>query len=249
MLRFIVFAVLLPGLALAQSSTHIQAVERAQRAAYAVSDASNGCPAANQDVLGWPAALVRKCIYKGGALDGVVYLLDVKPQTIALWIETGCRTQMGDIASCFATVLKCGQTNSGMMFPITGNMLENMDHTPFKNYFFRNGMTVLMKGQRNGTTDNIDLARQDALALMPTSAIRGIPSGRTRLWRTLPSEFAAFDPASGAPASLATAQERQAWLDLAAREFRAALEKPENRLLNAWIKAHQTALRTGCPEG
>lgn len=241
-----------PTSAGAQTAAHVTAVKNAQTSAYAISDATNGCPLVGADMFGWPGTLVRKCIYAEGPsskrLPGLVYLLDVTPEAIARWIETACTNQLPNVSACFATVLKCGRSNSGMMFAVSGNILENMNPTTWKNYFFRNGMTVSMTGQPNGGTTAISLERQEELAQTPDSGIQTIPSGLTRFWRTLPKQFAARFPDAGAPVALNTPARRQKWLDLARAEFLAALGSPTNRLLEAWVAAHPVKLAAGkCP--
>lgn len=155
---------------------------------------------------------------------------------------------MAGVSSCFATVLKCGEENSGLMFPISGNMMENMNFSPWKNYFFRNGMTVEIDQQPNATTSQIPIAHQEALAHMPDSAVTSIPSGLLRFWRTLPRQFAERYPGDGVIPNVGSRAAQQKWLDVARAEFLAALRHPTNRLLSAWIAAHPETLRAGeCP--
>jgi hypothetical protein len=146
--------------------------------------------------LGWPGAKVRKCIYKpsGSGLTGLVYLLDVPAEVIARWIETTCASNMPNAPSCFHTILTCGKLNSGMMLAVSGNVMENMDGRTWKNSFFRSGMTVSIGGEANGSTNEVSLERQEALARMPDKEITSIPSGMTRFWRTLPKDFASRYP-------------------------------------------------------
>jgi hypothetical protein len=231
---------------------HIAEVRQAQKASYAISDAANGCPIIGSNMLGWPGDLVRHCIYTEGPADdrrtGVVYLLDVQADIIARWIETNCQKQMPGIGTCFATVLKCGEENSGFMFPVSGNMMENMNFSPWKNYFFRNGMTVEIDHEPNATTNQIPIARQEALARLPNSAVTSIPSGLLRFWRTLPRQFAKHYPNDGVVSNVASRPAQQKWLDVARTEFLTALKSPTNRLLAAWIAAHPETLRAGeCP--
>jgi hypothetical protein len=128
-------------------------------------------------------------------------------------------------------------------------MLENMDNEPWKNIFFRNGMTVHMTGQQNFTTDPILIEQQQELALMSDANIENIPTGLTRFWRTRPSQFALRFPNEDTPRTLKTAKDRQKWLDIVRSEFLAALGKPNNRLLEAYMIAHQKELAKGmCPD-
>lgn len=230
------------------SPAHITAVTEAQTSAYAIGNATNGCPFVTTDILGWPSSMVRECIYKGGTLEGYVLLLDVKPEIIAQWIETSCAQILPNSGQCFKQVLHCGRINSGMMFPVSGNIMEDMGGGPWTNWFFRNGMTVRMPNQPNNTGQQIQLDRQKELAHMADSEIVRIPSGMTRFWRTRPAQFAARFPNEETPQSLTTAEDRQRWLDIARTEFLAALTKPNNRLLEAWVAANKTSLAAGnCP--
>src|SRR5262245_4790297 len=230
------------------SAAHVAAVADAQKSAYAITDATNGCPFATADILGWPASLVRECIYQEDGLKGYVLLLDIKPEVIASWIETSCAQVLPGSTQCFKTVLRCGQNNSGMMLPISGNMMENMDG-PWKNWFFRNGMTVRMPNQPNNTPQQITLDRQKELALLANSEIVSIPSGMTRFWRTRPAQFAARFPNEPIPQNMNTPEKRQQWLNIAQAEILAGLTRPNNRLLEAWMAANKVTLSAGhCPE-
>ena len=106
-----------------------------------------------------------------------------------------------------------------------------------------------MPDQPNGTTAQIPLACQKGLALVPNIDIVSIPTGITRFWRTTPAQFASRFPNEGIPQSLATTEARQKWLDITRSEFLEALTKPTNRLLEAWVAAHQVTLTTNkCPD-
>jgi hypothetical protein len=237
----------------ADHTIHVAAVAKAQKAAYAISQSTNDCPYSAADILGWPAKLLKECDYYVGSKTNRrtahVVLLDVGSEAIATWIETACSKQLPRVEKCFDTVLKCGTDNSGMMIPVSGNMMEDMDHVHWKNYFFRNGMTVSIGGEKNATVNQIDMVRQRELTGMPDTAITSIPSGVTRFWRTKSSQFAALFTREGAPSMLASPSDRQKWLDTARTELLAALEKPDNRLLDAWIAAHPKTLAQGaCPK-
>jgi hypothetical protein len=112
------------GIAAAQTPAHVDAVKNAQKSAYAVVDSTNGCPAADRDLFGWPRNLVLNCEYAkqdaalGRKRRAVAYLLDVKPEVIARWIEGACAQLRNKPADCFKKVLSAGQGNSGYMFAL-----------------------------------------------------------------------------------------------------------------------------------
>ena len=236
----------------ADISAAAAAVASAQKAAYVISNSTNGCPLASADLHGWPAARLRTCEYAegptGSRLQGYAVLLAIEPETIARWIQTSCAEKLAGDAACFRTVLACGKSNSGMMFPVSGNVMENMGGGAFRNYFFRNGMTVRMKGQANATTVGIDLATQIRLANADATEIESIPTGLTRFWRTLPQQFASAMTGEAIPRGVKTTADGQRWLEIARTEMLAALGGPRNRLLDAWVAAHrQTLARGNCP--
>jgi hypothetical protein len=242
-------AILLSGPGWTQDEAHTAAVKEALKAAYAVSDSTNHCPLVDHDFLGWPAQYVHRCEYTQGKLKAVAYLLDIPAATTARWIETSCSAQLPDAPQCFNTLLSCGRDNSGMMFAVSGNIVENMKKEPFKNYFFRNGMTVKIGGEANGTISQIPLERQNVLATMEDNKISFIKSGMTRYWRTKPEDFRKTFPAEKVPDNLETPQARQAWLDLVKREMLSAINGPDNRLLDAWLASNKDLLKEGtCPE-
>jgi hypothetical protein len=231
------------------SARHISAAENTMRAAYAVRNATNGCPTLTADMHGWPAARVRHCIYEeedrglGHPRVAVAYLLNVDAPTLARWIETACALVATDGERCFTRVLHAGRMNSGYQFPIAGNMLEDMeDDGSLKNYFFRNGMTASFRAGVNGNGAELTLEDQEALAATASESVLSVPTGLTRYWRTRPADFAARFPDSGAPPNTAGAENRAAWLALAQTEMLAALDSDRNRLLEAWLCANATEL-------
>src|SRR5215813_5175034 len=72
-----IVAALVAGTVLGQTSNHVAEVRKAQGAAYAIRNATNGCPVVGADMLGWPGSMIRKCVYhegpKGNRLTGLVY--------------------------------------------------------------------------------------------------------------------------------------------------------------------------------
>jgi hypothetical protein len=229
---------------------HVRQVKAAMKSAYARTESTSRCTTPVQnDLFEWPKDKIERCTYRKGKLDAVAYLLVIKPERIAQWIETACAEQMPRVSACFSTVLHCAHANSGMMFAISGNLLEDMGGRPFENYFFRNGMTVKIGGEENGTTGQIPMDRQEALALMPNTSINDIPTGVTRLWRTLPKQYALRFSASSAPKDIHATGAPEAWLRIAREEMLAALDSPRNRLLDAYVAAHPQSLRRGaCPK-
>ncbi|NRP85228.1 hypothetical protein GFPCMMHI_01113 [Ensifer adhaerens] len=243
---------LLPALLLASSYNvtaaagddgHIQAVKQAQKSAYVVFSAGSQCVPLREDFQGWPGASLLECTYKQGSLEGIAYLLDVKAGTISSWIEGACDERLPGTGRCFATVLKCARNNSGMMFAVSGNIIEDG-----RNYFFRNGMTVSFNEAANGTTSAIPLSLQKALLVAPNTHISGTKTGLTRFWRTLPSQFAAAYPDAQAPRVVGTQAQRLAWLALVQAEILAAERTGKNRLLSSWLLAHRKTVALGnCP--
>jgi hypothetical protein len=230
--------------ALAVDADHIVAVRKAQQSAYAITESTNGCPTLDADFLGWPKDIVRNCEYAkydkvlAHKRAAVVYILDVKPEAIAQWIESVCALLSDARPKCFANILDRGRGNSGYMFAISGNIIEDMDGPGiFKNWLFRNGMTTSFKRGVNGYDTELAMAEQRELAMRPNDAVLSIPSGMTRFWRTELAQMRARFPDSGAPANVNGAANRAAWLGVVQKEMLGALDG-DNRLLEAWMCAN-----------
>lgn len=236
-------ALLMTAPALAQSAEHVAAVKAAVEAAPVIAGATNGCPPLAEDFFGWPGKLVKRCEYKSGDLTGVVYVLDLPHETAAKWIETACEEQMPGVAACFARILSCGVKESGMVFPISGNVIAEKSGAT-QNTFFRNG--VALAGAKPGP---IPLDEQEKLARQPDAEAVPFGRGPARLWRTLPHQFAIKAIELGVPGELNTPDRRLKWLEAVRDETLATLSQPRNRLLIAWMAAHPIVLRTGeCPD-
>jgi hypothetical protein len=128
----IAIPLLLGPAAQAQTQAHIDDVKKAQKSAYAIGDSTNNCPTSDADLFDWPAHLLRYCEYKQGGLSGVVYLLTIAPERTAQWIETSCAKRMPGESGCFRVVLQCGRLNSGMMFAVSGNVIESNQNIFFE---------------------------------------------------------------------------------------------------------------------
>lgn len=218
----------------------VDAVETAQKTAYAISSSTNGCPNATSDMGGWPKDRLRYCEYQqdgrdGKRLSGAVYLLKLNSETIASWINAACNARMKDKTECFRVVLRCGVLNSGMMFPVEGNIIENR-----MSYYFRNGMTVVVKGFDHRSTEPIDLVAQRSL--LGSATLESIPSGLTRLWRTRPEHMAKLFPNESIPQGVDITQRRDRWLQIAKAEMTAAIDNPSNRLLDIYVATHSAKI-------
>jgi hypothetical protein len=229
----------------AQSPEHVAKVEKAQKAAYAVTESTNHCPLVDTDFFEWPKQFVRVCEYAmpdtalGHPRKALAYLLDIKPETIATWIETACTKLARIEAACFDKVLNAGKMNSGYMFAVSGNIIEDMNKPGvFKNFFFRNGVTTSFKRGINGSGADLSIDEQRTLALLPNDTAISIPSGMTRLWRTTPDQFHNRFPDLGPRIVLNTSSGRQQWLNMARTEMLSALSSKDNRLLEAWLCAN-----------
>ncbi len=244
---FAIICAVLPGPALAQSSAHIAQVDHVLKGTqpYAVKYSTNNCPALDVIEFGWPKGLVLNCEYKmhdsGLNIDrtAVAYLLDIPAAKIALWIETACAKLVVAPDTCFDAVLKDATNNSGLMFAVSGNVMEDMEVPGhFKNYFFRNGVTTSFKAGVNGSAAVMTLDDQQALTLLPTTDARAIATGKARFWSTLPVEFALYAGLSVDAFPLDKPKGRQDWLNRTQTEMLAALAGADNRLLDAWICAN-----------
>lgn len=226
--------------ALAQSAEHVAAVQ-------AVFDKSpvraGACAPVAEDFMGWSAALVQRCEYKQGGAEAVAYVLDVKPEAMAKWIETGCAAHMVGVASCFDRMLKCAVGKSHATFVVGGNLLAERKGA-VTNMFFRNG--VVIAAPQNGKPDAVPVAEQEALAKTPEAAVAAMQGGgAVAFWHTMPFQFAVKAMDLGVPAEMNTPDRRQRWLEVIRAEMQAALKTDGNRFLAGWMTAHPITLRMG----
>ncbi|GLI91706.1 hypothetical protein [Methylocystis echinoides] len=222
--------------AAAQTAEHVAAVK-------SVMDKSlvraGTCAPVSEDFDGWPAALVQRCDYP----QGVAYVLDVKPETMAKWIETGCAAHMSGVAACFDRMVKCAAEKSSATFVIGGNLAAERKGA-VTNLFFRNG--VVIGAAQNGKTDAVPAAEQEKLARLPESGVEAMPGGGpVAFWHTMPHQFAVKAIDLGVPAEMNTPDRRQRWLEIIRAEMQAALKTDGNRFLSGWMTAHPITLRTG----
>lgn len=220
----------------AQSAEHVERV----KALFDKSPIRAGsCAPVSEDFMGWPAALTRRCDYNGN----VAYALDVAPEVMAKWIETGCSAHMSGVAACFDRMVKCAAEKSNGTFVIGGNLAAERKGA-VTNLFFRNG--VVIATPFNGKPDAAPLAEQEKLARTPEAGVEAMPGGgAVAFWHTMPFQFAVKAIDLGVPAEMNTPDRRQRWLEVIRAEMQAALKADGNRFLSGWMTAHPITLRTG----
>ncbi|MGJ0393644.1 MAG: hypothetical protein ACR650_13055 [Methylocystis sp.] len=232
----IVGALAAPQGAVAQTAEHVAAVK-------AIFDKSpvraGACAPVAEDFQGWPAALVQRCEYGGN----VAYVLDVSPETMAKWIETGCAAHMSGVAACFDRMARCAVEKSRGAFVIGGNLAAERKGA-VTNMFYRNGVVIAVAP--NGKPDAVPPAEQEKLARTPESAVEAMQGGgAVAFWHTMPYQFAVKAIDLGVPAEMNTPDRRQRWLEIIRAEMLGALKADGNRFLSGWMTAHPITLRTG----
>lgn len=208
---------------------------------------SGACTPVTETFLSWPENTLQRCEYKQGNAQGLAYVLDVKAETLAKWIETSCSAQMSGVAACFDRILRCTTAKSNSSFVVGGNAITEKSGTT-QNNFFRNGVAI--NAAPNGKAETVSLEDQENLAKIPEADIAALPGGGgVAFWHTLPYQFAVKAIDLGVPAELNTPDRRQKWLEIIRLEMLAALGKSENRFLSGWMNAHPIMLRAGeCPD-
>ncbi len=237
-------AVLIGALPLGAPRARAQSAEHVA-AAKAILDKSpvrtGACAPVAEDFMGWPAALVQRCAYKQGALEGVAYVLDVKPETFAKWLETGCNAHMSGVAACFNRMGRCAVEKSHAAFVIGGNLVAERKGV-VTNMFYRNG--VVIAAPQNGKTESVPAAEQEKLARTPETAVEAMQGGgAVAFWHTMPYQFAVKAIELGVPAEMNTPERRQQWLETVRAEMLATLKTDGSRLLSGWMTAHPITLR------
>ena len=232
-----------PTLAPAQTPEHVAAA----KAILEKSPVLANCSTVEKDFLGWPAALVQRCEYQSDDMPGLAYVLDVKPETLARWVEAGCSALMVGATHCFDRTLKCALGSTGAAFVIGGDLIATRQGAK-KNLFYRNGVAIV--APNSGAPGAVPIAEQEQIAQMPEKDVSGmLERGGVALWNTMPYQFAVKAIDLGVPAEMNTPDRREKWLEIVRVEMLKALESPENRFLSGWMSAHPITLRAGeCPD-
>ncbi|MBI1981422.1 MAG: hypothetical protein HYS63_07720 [Methylocystis sp.] len=233
----------LPAGALAQSPEHVAAAA----ATLEKSPVRGNCAPVQEDFLGWPANLMQKCEYQYEDMPGLAYVLDVKPETLARWVEAGCSALMVGASHCFDRTLKCAFDSTGAVFVIGGNLIAARNGVK-KNRFYRNGVAIV--APNSGAPGAVPIAEQEQIAHIAEKDVSAmLDRGGVAFWNTMPYQFAVKAIELGVPAEMNTPDRREKWLEIVRVEMLKALDAPENRFLSGWISAHPITLRAGeCPD-
>lgn len=232
-----------PTIVSAQSPEHVAAA----KATLEKSPVRANCAPAQEDFLGWPANLVQRCEYQVEDMPGLAYVLDVKPETLARWVEAGCGALMAGAGHCFDRTLKCALDSTGAAFVIGGNLIAARKGVK-QNRFYRNGVAIV--APKSGMPGAVPIAEQEQIAHIPEKDVSGmLDRGGVAFWDTMPYHFAVKAIDLGVPAEMNTPERREKWLEIIRVEMLKALESPENRFLSGWLSAHPITLRAGeCPD-
>jgi hypothetical protein len=227
----------------AQSPEHIAAAT----AILEKSPVRANCAPAKEDFLGWPAKLIQRCEYQYDDMPGLAYVLDVKPETLARWVEAGCSALMVGASHCFDRTLKCALDSSGVTFVVAGNLIA-MRKGVKQNRFYRNGVAIV--APKSGAPGAVPIAEQEPIAHIAEKDVSAmLDRGGVAFWNTMPYQFAVKAIDLGVPAEMNTPDRREKWLEIVRVEMLKALESPENRFLSGWMSAHPITLRAGeCPD-
>jgi len=228
---------------LAQSQEHVAAAA----ATLEKSPVRANCAPAQEDFLGWPANLVQRCEYHVEDMPGLAYVLDVKPETLARWVEAGCGALMVGASRCFERTLKCALDSTSATFVVGGNLIAARGGVK-QNRFYRNGVAIV--APKSGMPGAVPIAEQEQIAHIAEKTVSGmLERGGVALWDTMPYQFAVKAIDLGVPAEMNTPDRREKWLEIVRVEMLKALESPENRFLSGWMSAHPITLRAGeCPD-
>ena len=192
------FGLCSPASAWAQSPEHVAAA----KATLEKSPVRGNCAPAQEDFLGWPASLVQRCEYQHEDMPGLAYVLDVKPETLARWVETGCSALMVGAGHCFDRTLKCALDSTGASFVIGGNLIAARSGVK-QNRFYRNGVAIV--APKSGMPGAVPIQEQEQIAHMPEKDVSAmLDRGGVALWNTLPYQFAVKALEIAVPAEMNT---------------------------------------------
>ena len=228
---------------------------------------SGGCTPGDRDLLGWPADRLTRCryevtdIHRDGSRRskaGIVYLANPSPERVLAWLESACRrADPADVEGCVRDEALAIRVASGAQFPVAGLVWEDQAcGSPLgschggsdginEGYVFRNGVTVRVAGYANGSTDPVDDALLERLAMEQEATGIRRTGGYARILSTSREQYAAFTRRPGIPVGEGTAGAAIAWSDLVGDLYRRALSDDENPLITASVCSHKN-MPQGC---
>ena len=197
-------------------------------------------------LLNWSPNELQRCEYT--VLDtssntrrfGLVYLANPGGAKIFDCVSTACEKASPKAApACIRRSARAVRDASGGQFPVAGLVLEDMDGSGTnKGYVFRNGVTVHVKGFKNGSSDTpSDGTGLEALAT--NQSVEGVNAagGYARVLSTTRADYARFSGRSDVPVNRADSVAALLWSDMVGEIHRASLGSKENALITSTICA------------
>ena len=207
---------------------------------------TGGCKSHETALLNWLPNELQRCEYT--VLDtssstrrfGLVYLANPGGAKIFDWVFTACQKASPKAAlACIRRSARAVRDASGGQFPVAGLVLEDMDGSGTnKGYVFRNGVTVHVKGFKNGSADTpSDGTGLEALAT--NQSVEGVNAagGYARVLSTTRADYARFSGRSDVPVNRADSMAALLWSDMVGEIHRASLGSKENALITSTVCA------------
>lgn len=165
-----------------------------------------------------------------------VILLDADPERLAKWVVTAVRVVDKEKATEEAVKALCKHINSqsNAQFPVAGIVYENMGDG-WKPYAFRDGVTVKLEGINTGTATAIKKEEIDAAVFKDTKVLNA--KVFARIASTTREQFKAYDK----DAEVGGLE----WLNVVRKEYQAAWNSDENRLITAKYKSDRELIVGG----
>ncbi len=177
----------------------------------------------------WVGIKLQDCRYNSGKLKARVILIRPRSRIIATWIVNACEEVSGVVTeNCARQLADRMNCQSNYQFSVAGIVIENG-----QNYAFRDGVTVIIRGVRNGSREQLDDAAIEKTLKPDLKLGDEILKAKefARLQGTTRKEY------SDAGGTLDVCGLK--WLEVVRNSFQAALKSDRNELLVAWLKSNR----------
>lgn len=114
---------------------------------------------------------VKRCVYDGGGLTAVAYVLNPTADMVALWVANACvASGRAEDAACAIQLVRRMRASNGFIFPVAGDVLErardagpgcaNRYGDQIVHVYFRDGVTI--ETERGYTCETYAISEADA---------------------------------------------------------------------------------------
>jgi hypothetical protein len=193
----------------------------------------------------WKGFTVQDCEYRlkdgsGNEIQARVLLADAPPERLARWVVQACIDVVNRADDrCTSRLRRQILEQSGAQFPVAGIVLEDL-YAPrgkFEGYCFRDGVTVIVSGFKNGSSLFKSPSEDEIKACLNNPVVQ------VKRFARIQGTTVGMYKANGGLEDVGTdGKENPNWLQVVRTLYQRALNSDRNELLIAWARANRSQL-------